>query len=282
MRFLAMTADLPCARAGAQWATKVLVLTARRWYLPGVMTTQSRIEHGRASLPASRALNDGPAGASPSSAVIAAGLVVVLLAAGAAIAEPMPVAVGPGSPHPELAKGKFLVASRSIRDPNFTRSVILIVDYDEAGALGVVVNHPTDVPLKAALPEIKELRKRKDRVHLGGPVARDRMVLLLRTKKAPPESVLIFDTVYASGSLDALREGVTGGNTVRAYAGYAGWGPGQLDAEVSRGDWLIGPADAKSIFDDPPERVWETLIERFTGDWARAPFRGRISPIAYR
>ena len=181
------------------------------------------------------------------------------------------------APAGRLARGRFLVANRSLSDPTFSETVVLLVDYDDNGALGVVVNRPTDVPLDAALPEVEELRKRKDIVFLGGPVARDRMVLLLRTTATPPQSVLVFDKVYATGSLKALRHTIGHGESMRAYAGYAGWGAGQLDAEVARGDWLIGPADSKAIFDDPPERslvaLPRTLLRRLgrAAGCARAP-----------
>lgn len=168
----------------------------------------------------------------------------------------------------QLAKGKFLVASRSLRDPNFTETVILLVDYDRRGALGVVVNRPTDVALTEALPEVGELRRRKDVVYLGGPVARDRMLLLVRTREQPPQSLRVFDRVFASGNLDALRKSMARGDAIRAYAGYAGWGPGQLDLEVGRGDWFIGPADSDAVFTERPATVWGTLIERYAGDWA--------------
>lgn len=177
----------------------------------------------------------------------------------------------PGTSTIHPARGRFLVANRSLRDPTFAETVILLVDYDDDGALGVVVNRPTDVPLVAALPDVKELNKRKDLVFLGGPVARDRMVILLRARAAPPQSILVFDQVYATGSLSAVRQSLDHGGALRAYAGYAGWAPGQLDAEVARGDWLIGPADSKAIFEDSPSSLWSRLIERFAGDWAEAP-----------
>lgn len=168
-----------------------------------------------------------------------------------------------------LAKGKFLVASRSLRDPNFSETVILLVDYDrDGGAIGVVVNRPTEVALVDALPEVRELRKRKDVVYLGGPVALDRMLLLFRTREQPPQSLRVFDRVFASGSLDALRRSMARGDSIRAYAGYAGWGPGQLDMEVGRGDWFIGPADSDAVFTERPAAVWGRLVERFSGDWA--------------
>src|SRR5579862_1525381 len=116
--------------------------------------------------------------------------------------------------HARLARGRFLVANRSLEDPTFFEAVVLLVDYDETGALGIVVNRPTDVPLIAALPEVKELRKRKDLVFLGGPVARDRMVLLLRAPAAPPESIQLFEKVYATGSLAALRRSIARGDAV--------------------------------------------------------------------
>jgi len=146
--------------------------------------------------------------------------------------------------------------------------VILLVDYDREGALGVVVNRPSDVALIEALPEVNELRKRKDVVFLGGPVARDRMLLLVRTRQQPPQSLRVFDRVFASGSLTALRKSMARGDSIRAYAGYTGWGPGQLDMEVGRGDWFIGPADSNAVFSDRPTAMWDDLIERFSGDWA--------------
>jgi putative transcriptional regulator len=205
-----------------------------------------------------------------------AGLLTALLLVPAAARAGLASATGPesaeqGKSHARLARGRFLVANRSLRDPTFFETVVLLVDYDDHGALGVVLNRPTDVPLIAALPEVKELRKRKDLVFLGGPVARDRMVLLLRAEAAPPQSVEVLERVYATGSLSALRRSIGHGESVRAYAGYAGWGPGQLDAEVARGDWLIGPADSKAIFDDPPNALWPRFVERFSGDWAEGP-----------
>jgi putative transcriptional regulator len=184
------------------------------------------------------------------------------------------VIVSDGARASRLAKGKFLVASRELVDPNFFETVILLVDYDMHGALGVVVNRPTEVRLGEALPEVKELRRRKDVVvFLGGPVARDRMLLLVQTANQPPQSLRVFDRVYASGNLDALRRSLSRGEGVRAFAGYAGWGPGQLDAEVARGDWLIGPADAKALFNSAPASIWDDLIERFSGDWTVLPRR---------
>lgn len=203
-----------------------------------------------------------------------AGLMAALIApqlAAAGSSSRLSVVPRSSSGHPRLARGKFLVANRSLVDPTFAEAVVLLVDYDDSGALGVVVNRPTEVPLVAALPEVKELRERPDRIYLGGPVSRDRMVLLVRTHNQPAQSIEVFEHVFATGSLTALRRSIGKKEAVRAYAGYAGWGPGQLDAEVARGDWLIGPADSKAIFDDPPRDIWSRFLERFAGDWASLP-----------
>lgn len=204
-------------------------------------------------------------------------MITALLLAVPLLADDRPPRVTADDPHERavsrLGKGKFLVASRSLADPNFAETVILLVDYDRSGALGVIVNRPTAVALTDALPELEELRSRKDVLYLGGPVGRDRMLLLVRTANQPPQSLRVFDRVFASGSLDAVRRSMQRGEPIRAYAGYAGWGPGQLDAEVARGDWFIGPADSEAVFTERPTTVWDDLIDRFSGDWAAVPPR---------
>jgi putative transcriptional regulator len=138
--------------------------------------------------------------------------------------------------------------------------------------MGVVINRPTDVRLATALPKIEELRGRTDRVYLGGPVATNAMLILVRAARKPKSSERIFGDVYASGSLSALRQalGKTGtGNRLRAYAGHAGWGSGQLEREIARGDWYVVAADAATIFERKAPDIWPKLIERFSGEWTQ-------------
>ncbi len=169
------------------------------------------------------------------------------------------------------AKGRFLTASRSLIDPNFAESVILLLAYDAHGAMGIVVNRPTDVRLASALPDIQELRDRPDRVHLGGPVGGNLMLVLVRSPTLIKPAEKIFADVYVTGSATALRKVLGKGgktNRLRAYAGHAGWGPGQLDREIARGDWLVTAADAATVFETPASDIWPKLIERFSGEWA--------------
>jgi putative transcriptional regulator len=179
---------------------------------------------------------------------------------------------GGASAAPEPAKGRFLIASRSLIDPNFAETVVLLLAYDARGAMGVVINRPTEVRLAATLPRIEELRERTDRVYLGGPVARNLMLLLVRAPRRPKSSDLMFGDVYASGSMSVLRKALAKrgtANRLRAYAGNAGWGPGQLDREIGRGDWYVAPAETATIFESAPADIWPKLIERVSGQWTR-------------
>ena len=169
----------------------------------------------------------------------------------------------------ELGAGKFLIASRRLGDPNFSRSVILLLEYGRRGAMGVIINRPTHVSLSTLLPDLDELRGVSQSAFVGGPVGRTGMLLLVRSEEPPEPSLRVFADVFASGSAQVLRQWVIRGPDVaRAYVGHAGWGPGQLDGEVGRGDWYVSPADASKIFSDEPARVWKDLIDAAHGQWA--------------
>jgi putative transcriptional regulator len=176
--------------------------------------------------------------------------------------------------HARPAKGRFLVASRSLSDPNFAHAVVLLLVYEESGAMGVVINRPSHIPLASALPELDELRRRADPVFFGGPIALDAALMLVRSTARPRDAQAIVKDVYLSGSRAVLRQAARGAgkrNRLRVYAGHAGWGAGQLDQEIGRGDWVVTEADAASIFELSPDDVWPRLIEHVSGQWTRAP-----------
>jgi putative transcriptional regulator len=172
------------------------------------------------------------------------------------------------------AKGKFLIARRGLPDPNFAESVILIIGYDEQGAMGLVINRPTAMKLSSVLPQFDELRDRDDTLFVGGPVGRLSVFLLVRAPEKPGESTRVFESVYMSTSKDTLRDKLRRQDpdeSLRVYAGYAGWGAGQLDRELGRGDWYVSGADSASIFDKEPADVWPSLVQSFEGQWAGTP-----------
>jgi putative transcriptional regulator len=173
----------------------------------------------------------------------------------------------------QLSQGKFLVASRKLRDPGFRKTVVLLIDYDRGGALGLVINKPTELKLSAVLPKIKGLQQRADTLYVGGPVEIGDVRLLVRTDRPTGDSLHIFADVYVTSSrrlLERIVKDRAGGERFRVYAGYAGWAPNQLEREVSRGDWHILDGDPETIFDKPAAKIWPDLIRRTSVLWVRA------------
>jgi putative transcriptional regulator len=178
----------------------------------------------------------------------------------------------------ELAKGVFLVASNQLRDPNFKETVVLLIDYGRDGAMGLVINRPSEVKLATIFPDIKGLKERTDTLYVGGPVAANQMLLLVGTPLVPEASQKVTQGVYLSSSwkvLERLLKNEAKDEKFRIFAGYAGWAPNQLDFEKKRGDWLVLKADAEAIFNKKPSEIWQELILRASVKWVRvqAPFR---------
>ena len=169
-------------------------------------------------------------------------------------------------------KGCFLVAREELRDPNFFRTVVLMLDYGEKGALGVVVNRPTSVELRDLLPQLEGLEDRSDKVSLGGPVEPGAVLLVVRGDEAPSGFTHVAGDLYFGSDLEglaALVESGLGPDKMRAYAGYAGWGPGQLDREIEQGSWIVTKARPAQIFDASPESLWRKLIDSTKVRFAR-------------
>ncbi|MCB1020049.1 MAG: YqgE/AlgH family protein [Acidobacteria bacterium] len=204
-----------------------------------------------------------------------AGLVLALLALASFGAAPLPAQAAP-------ARGLFLVASDNLGDPNFYQTVVLLLDYSEQGALGLIVNRPTAVSLAELFPKTAAVAARKqDRVYLGGPVEREQVRLLLR-RRGPAEGFeRVAGDLYSGGEIAALAELLASDNpptAVRGYAGYAGWGPGQLDREIEQGAWLVLQSSADQVFDPQPEGLWRRLFDGAQMRFARAAPKAKISP----
>jgi putative AlgH/UPF0301 family transcriptional regulator len=176
-----------------------------------------------------------------------------------AVAEPHPFNVS------TLAKGKFLVASRTLVDPRFMETVVLLISYDSTGAAGLIINRPTKMPLAKVLPSVEGLKKRSDVLYYGGPVENQQMLMLIRSDEKVEGSDNVFKNVYVSISAKTLDRMIRARKTqkqLRVYSGYAGWIPDQLDKEVSHGDWFIIDADADFIFEKKSSDIWLELIGR--------------------
>lgn len=172
----------------------------------------------------------------------------------------------------ELAKGKFLVASRQLIDSNFQETVVLLIEYGMEGAMGLVINRPLKVRLATLFPDIKELKQRQDTVYLGGPVAVNQMLMLIGSPKTPQGSIPVIQDVYLSSSLEELMRLIKNADKnerFRIFAGYAGWAASQLDFERTRGDWHVLKADADAIFTQNPSELWPELIHKATLKWVQ-------------
>ncbi len=165
-----------------------------------------------------------------------------------------------------MAIGKLLVASRDLNDPNFAKTVILLVHYAAGqGAVGLVLNKRTDVLIARVFHDLKEAGGRKDPVYIGGPVELNSVLALLKSASKPEGAEKVFGDVYLIGNKDLLTKTLASSaeaTVFHAYIGYAGWGAGQLEHEVELGAWHIMPADAGTVFHADPDSVWERLIRR--------------------
>jgi putative transcriptional regulator len=170
----------------------------------------------------------------------------------------------------QLEKGIFLVASPALRDPNFRQTVVLLCEHGADGALGVVVNRPTAMLLTEALPQMPVLEAQGHSLFSGGPVQPNQVLILLRLAQEPTETHHVFDGVYLGGDLAALERILTtprSRESFRAYAGYSGWGPGQLEEEMKTGSWITLPADPATVFEKDPTHIWSDIIRSLGGTY---------------
>lgn len=171
----------------------------------------------------------------------------------------------------ECLKGRLLVATPLLGDPNFERTVVLLLEHTEEGALGVVLNRPSDLEVTEPLPEWARYTMQPEVVFVGGPVSRNAVIALARLHGDVPsgtwEPVLgPVGVLDLSGDPDDVAGAV---NAVRVFAGYAGWGAEQLEVELAEGAWYVVPADPTDPFTDEPEHLWRAVLARQSGELAR-------------
>jgi putative transcriptional regulator len=168
----------------------------------------------------------------------------------------------------ESARGHLLVAGPGLLDPNFWRTVVLVVEHTEDGALGLVLNRPSETTAGEAVPELQEVVDLAEPVFVGGPVQPSSVIVLAQFEDASEAALVAFDDVGVlgtGGEPDTMGAGV---RTGRAFVGHSGWGPGQLDAELERGDWILEPAQRKDAFSAVPTELWPEVLTRKGGSYA--------------
>lgn len=164
----------------------------------------------------------------------------------------------------DLRFGRLLVATLVIGDPNFDRSVVFLLDHDEAGSVGVVINRPTELAVSIALPDWGELADEPAVLFEGGPVQANNVLALGRAGEAAP--VTGWAPLNAGlGTIDlTLPPEAVGGEVaaLRLFSGYAGWGPGQLEGEVDGGAWWVFDGQPDDPFCDDPAELWWRVVAR--------------------
>ena len=162
-------------------------------------------------------------------------------------------------------RGQLLVAGPALDDPNFRRTVLLIGEHGEEGAMGVVLNRPASVTVSEAVPPLASLAGDGALVHLGGPV-QPRAVVVLADFVDPTDAAdLVFDTVgFLPGEIED-EDDVVPVRALRVFAGYAGWSPGQLEDELEDRSWVVLPARASDIFSVEPDGLWREVLRREGG-----------------
>jgi putative transcriptional regulator len=167
----------------------------------------------------------------------------------------------------DSARGRLLVATPTLYDPNFFRSVVLVLEHGEDGALGVVLNRPSDTAVGETLPDWNRLASDPGVVFVGGPVSPDAAIGVARAGTA--DQAEGWAPLFGSlGTVDLGRDPVelpVDVQNLRVFAGYAGWTEGQLDGELDAGGWFVVDAAPDDVFTAEPDRLWVSVLRRQGG-----------------
>ncbi len=174
----------------------------------------------------------------------------------------------------ESLKGQLLVSAGGLYDPNFRHTVVLLAEHGDDGAVGVVLTRPLEVTVASAVPPLAELVPDGAPLFQGGPVDTDQPVLVAEVTDPEILDLRVFGAVgLLTGEVSwSVRSALV---RARVFAGYAGWGPGQLEAEMEEDSWILEPAREDDVFTDEPDALWHRVLERKGPPWrglARMPF----------
>jgi putative transcriptional regulator len=169
----------------------------------------------------------------------------------------------------DSVRGQLLIAGPPLLDPNFWRTVVLVVEHSEEGALGLVLNRPSETTVGEAVEELGELVGEDERLFIGGPVQPSAVIVLAEFEDPSDAALMAFDDVGVLGTASDGPEHLSVGvREARAFVGHAGWGAGQLDAELERDDWILEPATLQDVFSTQPLELWSSVLTRKGGSYA--------------
>jgi putative transcriptional regulator len=168
----------------------------------------------------------------------------------------------------ESLRGKLLVASPALVDPNFARSVVLITEHNDDGAMGIVLNRPSETLVADVVPQLASVAGEEAPVYVGGPVQPSALVVLAEfTDLDAAAWIVVADVGFASADVE-LGELASAVRRARVYAGYSGWGTDQLESELELESWIVEPPLPAELFPDDPERLWSHVLARKGGQYA--------------
>jgi putative transcriptional regulator len=159
--------------------------------------------------------------------------------------------------------GKLIISSPSLVDPNFRRTVVLMTHHDEEGAVGLVLSRPSEMRIADAVPDLGELPSADDVVYVGGPVQQEAVVVLVELDEPRDDAdPIVGNVAYMTPGVEIWE---LGARRARVFAGYSGWGPGQLEEELEEPAWIIAPAEPEDVFAPDPDELWRTVLQRKGG-----------------
>lgn len=165
-------------------------------------------------------------------------------------------------------RGQLLIAGATLPDPNFSRTVVLVCEHTEDGALGLVLNRAGELLVSESAPELTDLSGAAATIDVGGPVQPEALLVLAEFDDASRAAIPVVGTVGLMGDGSEIEDVAAVTRRARVFHGYAGWGPGQLDAELERDDWFVAPAGIDDIFDTDAEALWRRVLARKGGHYA--------------
>jgi putative transcriptional regulator len=164
----------------------------------------------------------------------------------------------------DTLRGQLLVASPGLLDPNFRRTVVLVVAHDDDGAVGIVLTRNSETEVAEAVPELAELVGSSGCISVGGPVQTEAVIVLAEWDEPEEAGSIVFADVGLMGAEAELERVAAATRRVRVFAGYAGWTAGQLEAELAEPSWILEEAEAEDVFGDDPD-LWGTVLRRKGG-----------------
>jgi putative transcriptional regulator len=163
-------------------------------------------------------------------------------------------------------QGKLLVSSPSLLDPNFRKTVVLVAHHDDEGAMGLVLSRPSEVAAAAAVPLLEGIPGSDDPVFVGGPVQPEAFMVLAEFEDVDEAAAPIMEDLgFMPADIEPDDLSI---KRMRLFAGYSGWGAGQLEAELEEPSWIVVDAETDDAFANDPDELWRTVLHRKGGPFS--------------